>query len=482
MNKNLEIFNRDQEIEKLMFTRELKIIKARVSFFDFCQAMSPDFYKKNRLHLKLLCSELENLYYGKTKSKKLIITMPPRHGKSRTLVLFCMWSLGKNFEHRIITCSYNDDLAMDFSRYTRDGINEKKTFPYEIDYSDIFPDIRVSKDNASYGKWALEGQFFNYKGAGVGGSITGKGCSISIVDDPVKDAETAMNENALDKIWRWYTGTFLSRLEEGAIQIVNMTRWANKDIVGRLLDSSDSKEWNLLKMPIKTGDKMLCPELLSQKSYESKKRNMDHSIFQANYYGEPIDLQGCLYKDLKTYSELPKDTEGNFIYDHIINYTDTADEGDCFLCSIDAVVNGKDIYLINAYYTQDGMEITEQKTAEMLNNDNVNIAHIESNNGGKGFARQVIAKLLSLNSQTVVIWFHQSANKIARILSNAFYIMENVYFPVGWRHKWPLFYKAITEYQRQGKNKYNDAPDTLTGLVEKAGLGKARALKMRDIL
>ena len=60
--------------------------------------------------------------------------------------------------------------------------------------------------------------------------------------------------------------------------------------------------------------------------------------------------------------------------------------------------------------------------------------------------------------------------------------MENVYFPVGWRHKWPLFYKAITEYQKQGKNKYNDAPDTLTGLVEKAGLGKARALKMRDIL
>lgn len=88
--------------------------------------------------------------------------------------MFCMWVLGKKHSNRFITCSYGDDLALDFSRYTRDGIMQTKTFPHEVIYEDVFPGTRIARGNSSNHQWALEGEHFSYKGAGVGSGITGK--------------------------------------------------------------------------------------------------------------------------------------------------------------------------------------------------------------------------------------------------------------------------------------------------------------------
>ncbi|PRX21709.1 hypothetical protein BX659_13151, partial [Orenia metallireducens] len=359
--------NRKDKEKLLILKREKKIRDSRGSLWEFCQTISPEFYQEHRWHLKLLCDTLQRLYEGTLVNEegkvytKLMMNMPPRHGKSRTLINFCKWVLGRKKSNRIITCSYNDDAATDFSRYTRDGIMEGKTYPHEIVYEDIFPESKIKKGNASYHQWALEGEFFNYKGAGIGGSITGKGCNISIVDDPVKDAETALNDRALDKIWTWYSGTFLSRKEEGAIEIVNMTRWAKKDICGRILAGPEGDEWYLLKLEAKDEEgKMLCPDLLSEKSYESLRVNMVPEIFRANYHQEPIDQKGKLYKYFQSYDELPES------YDRIICYVDTADEGNDYLCAIVGVEYEGEIYVIDVLYTKEGMEVTESQTAELL--------------------------------------------------------------------------------------------------------------------
>ena len=100
-----------------------------------------------------------------------------------------------------------------------------------------------------------------------------------IIDDPVKDAETAYNEAALEKIWLWYTGTFLSRAEEGATQILCMTPWSKKDI-GARLEEAEPGEWLVLSLPACHDGEMLCPEILSYESYISKKRIADENIFQ----------------------------------------------------------------------------------------------------------------------------------------------------------------------------------------------------------
>jgi hypothetical protein len=235
---------REFKEEKLRRTRAKRIDLSRESFYEYCVTRAPSFYKDDRPHLKLIADTLQQLYEGRLLKpngepyENIMMNIPPRHGKSRTLILFCEWALGKDKENKIITASYNEDLATTFSRYTRDGIGEEKLYPHEIVFSDIFPGVRIKQGDASYRQWALEGQFFNYKGAGRGGSITGKGGNILIVDDPIKNAEEAFNENALDKQWQWFTDTFLSRQEqsERSFKIVNMTRWSKKDICGRILE------------------------------------------------------------------------------------------------------------------------------------------------------------------------------------------------------------------------------------------------------
>ncbi|WP_232304285.1 phage terminase large subunit [Jeotgalibacillus campisalis] len=431
---------------------------------------APSFYKEDRPHLKRIANTLQSLYEGTLLKpngepyENMIMNIPPRHGKSRTLILFCEWVLGKDKENKIITASYNEDLATTFSRYTRDGISEEKIYPHEIVFADIFPEVRIKHGDGSYRQWALEGQFFNYKGAGLGGSITGKGGNILIVDDPIKNAEEAFNENALDKQWQWFTDTFLSRQEQSdrSIKIVNMTRWSKKDICGRILESEEKDEWFVLLIPAEDEQgNMLCPPLLNKKRFESLKRLMDETIMEANYYQRPVDVKGILYKTFKTYEDVPQ-------FERIINYTDTADEGSDYLCSIIAGVYQGEAYILDVYYTKDGMEVTEKETASFFVRNNVNKAEIESNNGGRGFARNV-KRIIWEEFQTksvVVKWFHQSKNKMARILTNSSFIQDHVYYPVDWKQRWPEFYKHITEFQKEGKNKNDDAPDALTGIAE----------------
>lgn len=465
------------EIELLDALIEERKYLSRQSFWEYCKTRAPEFYKEGRYHLQVICETLQALYEGRLLNSKgvpyenLIMNIPPRHGKSRTLIHFCEWVLGDRQDNRIITASYNEDLATVFSRYTRDGISEEKVYPHEIVYSDIFPKVKVKKGDSSYRQWALEGQHFSYKGAGLGGSITGKGGNILIVDDPIKNAAEAQNENALDKQWQWFTDTFLSRQEQTdrSIKIVNMTRWSKKDICGRILDSKRADEWYVLMMPAMDEEgNMLCPELLNRKNFDALVDFMDEAILNANYYQRPLDLKGRLYKAFKTYDgELPA-------FKAIKCYIDTADTGDDYLCGI---VYGEtfdnEAYVLDVLFTKAPMEETEPATAKMLYKNKVNHAYIESNGGGRGFARSVEKILMEEHNSnyTYIEPFHQSNNKIARILSNSTWVMNHIYFPINWKDKWPEYYKAMTEYQREGKNAHDDAPDVTTGIAEKIGIG-----------
>lgn len=446
---------------------EIQQEKARRSFWSFCQIISPDFYKPEREYLKELCDTLQGIYQRTIKRPdgkpydRLRIELPPRHGKSRTMTNFSAWILGVNNTEKIITASYNDDLAQDFSRHTRDIIMEEKNLPDQIVYSDIFT-AKVKHGDASFKKWALDGQFFNYKGTGVGGSITGRGGSVLIMDDLVKDAETAYNEAALEKIWLWYTGTFLSRAEEGATQILCMTPWSKKDI-GAKLEEAEPGEWLVLSMPACENGEMLCDEILSLESYQSKKRVGDEAIFSANYDLVRLDVKGRLYSGFQTYSQLPESTASVF-------YCDTADEGQDYLCAIMGRRSGVNLYITGVYYTQDAQETTERELVRQLRDTQTRDGVIESNNGGRAFARNVQRIAGEQGYQTSIRWFHQSSNKIARILTNAAVVQQFVYFPEGWAVKWPEFYNALMTYQREGKNKHDDAPDALTGFVEHFGV------------
>lgn len=453
-----------QNIDSKLITLGAKTELARRKFFFYCNLMAPDFYKYDRQYLVDLCNDLQDFYYSD--DEVLIVNTPPRHGKSRTASLFVEWLLGKNKNEKIMTGSYNETLSIMFSKNVRNDIQEEKADKYKPVYSDVFPETRIKRGDGAMNLWSLEGGYNNYLATSPTGTATGFGASLLIIDDLIKNAEEAYNETVLEKHWDWFTNTMLSRLEEGGKIIIIMTRWASGDLAGRALEHFKNQGVKVKHISMKAmqdDGTMLCEEVLSKKSYLMKVAAMGEDIASANYQQVPIDLKGCLYSNFKTYTKAPYEQ-----FTRICAYTDTADTGSDYLCCIVYGVYNKEAYVLDVYYTKEAMEVTETGVARTLYENNVNIADIESNNGGRGFARSVerILKEVFKSNKTKVKWFHQSKNKVARILSNSTWVMEHIYFPANWRDKWPEYYKAMISYQREGKNKHDDAPDATTGVAE----------------
>lgn len=457
-------------------SRELARLGARIElakreFFFYCQLKAPDFYKSDRVFLVQLCGAFQA--FMESDEPVMIVNLPPRHGKSRTAGCFVEWVLGRDRSQKIMTGSYNETLSTMFSKNVRNSISAEKADLNVPVYSDVFPDTKIKRGDGAMNLWSLEGGYNNYLATSPTGTATGFGCSLMIIDDLIKNAEEANNESVKEKHWEWFTNTMLSRLEEGGKIIIIMTRWASDDLAGRALEYYKQQGINVRHITMqalvdKEKHVMLCPEILSYQSFQAKIQAMGVDIASANYQQEPIDLKGRLYDSFKTYTELPKDSSGNSLLEGIYSYTDTADEGDDFLCSIIWGVYMREAYVLDVYFTKASMEITEQETARRHQAFGVNTALIESNNGGSGFARNVrrISAEQLGNYATIFQWFHQSKNKKARIVSNSAWVQHHIYFPVNWRDRFPEYYTAMMKYQREGKNAHDDAPDATTGVAE----------------
>lgn len=221
------------------------------------------------------------------------------HGKSRTASLFVEWVLGKNQNEKIMTGSYNETLSTMFSKNVRNDIQEEKADQSKPVFSDVFPNVWIKQGDGAMNLWSLEGGYNNYLATSPTGTATGFGCSLMIIDDLIKNAEEANNENVKEKHWEWFTNTMLSRLEEGGKIIIIMTRWASDDLAGRALEhykEQGAKVRHICMKALLNQDthEMLCKEVLSYESYQAKIKAMGEDIASANYQQEPIDLKGRL--------------------------------------------------------------------------------------------------------------------------------------------------------------------------------------------
>lgn len=183
----------------------------------------------------------------------------------------------------------------------------------------------------------------------------------------------------------------------------------------------------------------------------------DYELYVHVMLGSWLDtLTGRLYTNLQEYQDLPQG--------EAVMYCDTADTGEDYLCAITAVKTNTSLYITDVVYTKEPQEITESLVAQLIINNNVNRAIIESNNGGRGFARSVQSILNDVNwRKTNITTYHQSANKKTRIQTNSSNVSLNCYFCKDLNNEFML---ALRTYTREGKNKHDDAPDALTGLVE----------------
>lgn len=452
--------------------RKAVIARGTSNFREYCNTIHPDFFKSQRKYQDVLCNTIQAAYEKRLLNPNtgkpidiLIINLPPGFGKSFTGVMFATWAYGQSVKNQIVEVSYNQTLAETFSKAVREAIRDEEIQGDDASYvvTSFFPNLKIKHGDGAATRWALEGSYMSYLATGFDGSLTGMRGHIGIIDDPIKNAAEAVNENVKAAHFNFYKNTFVSRMLDGALQIIIQTRWATDDLAGKLLSEFPDRCYEL-RMPALTADgTSLCEDLYSTADLLMKKATLDEHIWLANYMQEPIDIRGSLYATgFKTYEVLDEDA-----VERVINYTDTADTGADFLCSISADVIDKYGYVKDVYYTDQSMEVTEPETARRLDLNKVREVAIESNNGGRGFARNVEGHLKKRkNRKCQVTWFHQSKNKRTRILVNASNVLEQIIMPEGWEKKWPEFYQAVMKYQRKGKNEHDDAPDVLTGLVE----------------
>lgn len=452
-------------MDRELIRQQAQLELARRDFFYYCYLLAGDFYKPDRKYLVNLCRDFQD-FITDNEHDVLILNIGPRHGKSRTAGMFVQWLLGNDNNKKIMTGSYNDTLSTVFSKNVRNAIQEEKADESILVYNDIFPDTHIKRGDGAMNLWSLEKGYNNYLATSPGGTATGFGADIIIVDDLIKSALEANNANVLEGHWEWFTNTMLSRLEDGGKIIIIMTRWHSNDLAGKALAELPESGYRVKHISVKTyneeTDTMLCDEVLSKESCFKKVNTMGADIASANYQQEPIDIKGRLYSDFKTYDSKPQ-------FKRVAAYTDTADTGSDYLSSyIYGVTSDNEAYILDIVFTKEPMEVTEPLLAQKLAELQVNTCDIESNNGGRGFARNVerLTQSNYNNHYTIFNWFHQSQNKQARILTNATWAMEHIYFPDNWRHRWPELYQELMNYQREGKNAHDDAADALTGIVE----------------
>ena len=191
------------------------------------------------------------------KSPRLMILMPPRHGKSELASrMFPAWHLGHYPDHEIIACSYNVSLAMSFSRKVKEVFNDPA-------YQSVFT-TRLHPDFQANEEWGILGTRGGYVAAGVGGGITGKGAHVLLIDDPIKNAEEADSAETREKLWDWYGSTAYTRLAPGGGVLVIQTWWHDDDLAGKLQQAmahdDEADQFEIVKYPaIAEADEWLDP-------------------------------------------------------------------------------------------------------------------------------------------------------------------------------------------------------------------------------
>ena len=286
-----------EEQEKLAplamgYTDAKKREVGQISFLSFVESMWPGFIYGD--HHALMAKKFEDIANGKT--KRLIINMPPRHTKSEfASYLLPAWYLGRFPNKKIIQCSNTAELAVGFGRKVRNLVDSDA-------YSKVFPNVALRSDSKAAGRWATNANG-DYFAIGVGGTVTGKGADLLIIDDPHSEQEAALAANdpsVFDKVFEWYTSGPRQRLQPGGSIVIVMTRWSKRDLTGKICQSiidRDGEVWDMISLPaIKKNEKPLWPEFWSYEELCALREELPLSKWAAQYQQDPTSEEGALVK------------------------------------------------------------------------------------------------------------------------------------------------------------------------------------------
>lgn len=443
-----------------------KIELARRSFWDFEQLLYPDLFTDDRKILKRVAETLQ-WFIDESDKHYLVISLPPGFYKSFTAKNLAMFLMGRNPRNRVIGAANSGDLSSMFSTQVRDtilGINYGKG---GTSYPVIFPNTKIKQGFATKSKWELEGSAEpSYRATSPTSALTGSRADYFIIDDIIKNSIDAMNARVHEANFDWYRNTLFSRADGDNYKFIFvMQRWAKADLSGRIIDFYGDDVISIDFPAIDDNGVLLDPTIMSQAKINEARRTLRPEVFKANYLQKPMDIEGRLYREFEEWTTLPNVPVKR-------NNTDVADQGTDFLSSWNWVEHEGKVYITDIYHSDEKAEITEPKVAKMIHAGELTEAEFESNNGGKGYARNVERELKELgNIKTVVKWTPQSSNKEARILASSAWVQKNVLMPPNWTSKYPQAAEQVLSYVAGAKNQHDDAPDVLATIYERVTNG-----------
>jgi predicted phage terminase large subunit-like protein len=280
----------DAQLVKLEKLKERELCQDK--FIKFTEKVWPTFI--SGAHHKRMAEAFERVAKGEC--KRLIINMPPRHTKSEfASYLLPAWFLGKFPHKKVIQSSNTGELAVGFGRKVRNLVDSEV-------YNELFPNLALQADSKAAGRWNTS-KGGDYFAIGVGGTVTGKGADLLIIDDPHSEQEAAMaasNPDIYDKVFEWYTSGPRQRLQPGGSIIIVMTRWAQRDLTGQVLKSAAQRtgeDWEVIEFPaILPSGNPLWPQFWSIGELEALREELPNAKWQAQYQQNPVGNESAIVK------------------------------------------------------------------------------------------------------------------------------------------------------------------------------------------
>lgn len=500
--------------------KELLQLELLTSFEKYTKCMFKAQYHRSFIvaeHHKKMFEVLQNVVDGKC--KRLIINIAPRYGKTELVIKsFISWCFALNPKCRFLHLSYSDILVNDNSETIRNIMQEEL-------YKTLFPNSALASEKGSAKRWktkaggelyavSTQGQVTGF-GAGAvdevpdidkmdGGnnififddhinemlSMIGAATNVFqgaiVIDDPIKP-EDAESDIVRERINMRFENTIRNRTNSRNTPIIIiMQRLHEHDLCG-YLQEIEPEEWTVLSLPViqtdpVTGDEHALWPMKHTLEELYKMREINPLVFDTQYMQDPTPKEGLMYEGFRTYKidELPIGNKATQKW----NYTDTADTGADSLASICFINTPEYCYITDILFTDAPMEVTEPKQAQMLARNQTVECLVESNNGGRGYARNVkkILRTDMRNFRCAIRTFTQTENKKTRIYTASAQVQNDILFPEGWERKWPNFHKALMSYRKDNKKKqHDDAPDCLTGVWEMhSRKGRQRKIHQRN--
>lgn len=303
---------------------------------------------------------------------------------------FPAWYMGRHPDRQIICATYSDEFAQDFGRNVR-GIVAGDEFKA------LFPQVSLSADAKASDRWTTNKGGI-YKSSGIGGSLTGRGAHLAVIDDPVKNRDTADSKLERDRAWNWYRSVLYTRLMPGGAIILIATRWNDDDLIGRVLEEAEKDgvdQWDLVSLPALADEdkdplgrekgQALWPEWYPVEELERIKSTVGPREWSALYQQKPAQDEGAFFKrewfrdfDLSSVkSKLQTDIalsamdgrhhrRPSFSIYAASDFAVTADGGDYTVHVIVGVDAVDDIYVLDVWREQTEASVWIDKMADMI--------------------------------------------------------------------------------------------------------------------